>query len=269
MSSLDDNNTNATLVQCNPLTKQLYSLRVKPDTPFSSLVAGQFVSLALPVPNPQCQTETVFVKRSYSIVSSEESKDEIELYVARVDGGVLTPHLCDLSVPYRLWMSPQATGYFVLAEVPTADVLVLVATGTGLAPYLSMLTSLSTQQLLTRGYFKKCMLIHGVRQVCDLGYQPLIKRLTQEMPCVYVPVVSRDEQTAWSGLRGHIQQIFTPHLFESFTGYALSPLHAQVMLCGHPLMIESMQTLLAGYGFKRHRRKNKGHIHFEKYWDKA
>ena len=111
---------------------------------------GQFAVLGLSgtatrheVSNPEEERANPgkLIKRAYSIASSSVANEYVEFYIVMVRSGALTPRLFALSVGDRLWLSPKVSGLFTLADVPPDQQVLLISTGTGLAPYMSMLRS--------------------------------------------------------------------------------------------------------------------------------
>lgn len=265
---------NALVTQRVEVSPGLVILRVVPDGwELPDFTPGQFTVLALPasaprhavsdeeeaLPNPER-----LIKRAYSIASSSVAKEYMEFYLALVPSGALTPRLFALQPGDRVFLSPKATGMFTLADVPEGKNVAFIGTGTGLAPYMSMLRT-----SLTCGGSTHLAVIHGARHSWDLGYRSELTTL--DRMCgnfAYVPGISRpdEEPIAWGGATGRIQELWTSDRLEQAWGFAPDPEHTHVFLCGNPAMIESMLEILEGQGFKEHTKKEAGQIHVEKYW---
>ena len=138
-------------------TEGLFTLHVEVDgvKPFE---AGQFVQLGVH------GTDKELIYRPYSIASPHGRV--LEFYIVRVDGGQLTPLLDRIEIGEPVVVSDRAAGSFTLKKTPAAERLWLLATGTGLAPYVAMLR---TEEPWQR--FKKIVVVHGVRFSPDLSYQ--------------------------------------------------------------------------------------------------
>jgi ferredoxin/flavodoxin---NADP+ reductase len=203
------------------------------------------------------------VRRAYSIASSPNERDFIELLVVRVETGKLTPRLWLMDVGSRVWMDDQISGRFTLESIPPGKDIVMVATGTGVAPFVSMLRT-----HVDEPPWRRVVLVNGVRYVADLGYRAEFEQMARAHANMrYIPLVSREaEGASWTGLRGRVQQVLEPHAFESLTGFSLDPAHCHVMLCGNPDMITSVQADLEHRGFCTHSSTEAGNIHFERYW---
>ena len=127
---------NATIVARRDVHEALCFLHIAPDVaPFPPFQPGQFVSVGC---NTVVDGVPALVKRSYSIGSPATVSDHVELFVVRVDDGEFTSWLFDQREGARVWLSPKASGGFTLEGFPAGKDLVLVATGTGVAPFVSM-----------------------------------------------------------------------------------------------------------------------------------
>lgn len=236
-------------------THSLLSLQVAaPDVKF---VAGQFGRLALPAPPGHNEP---MIGRPYSFVNPPGTQPH-EFYFIVVPGGPLTPRLAQLAVGDPVWLAPRANGFFSIDEVPAADVLWCLSTGTGLGPFLSMLR---TDEPWAR--FQRVVLVHAVRHAEELTYRDEIAGIGQSRPgaFTYVPMVSREVHAG--ALSGRIPAAIDDGRLEAFAGLALSPENSHAMLCGNPAMVEDTQKLLAARGMRRHRRKEPGHVTVETYW---
>ncbi|MBI5362229.1 MAG: ferredoxin--NADP reductase [Planctomycetes bacterium] len=262
---------NAVLVAREDLGPRLAVFRVRPDTgAVADFEPGQFVQIGLPMdastplqgPGAARPGRVRMHKRSYSIASAPVSRAEVELYVARVDSGRFTPILWAMRPGDRLWLDPEPKGFFTLARVPAERDLVLVATGTGLAPYVSMLRHHAGSER-----WRRAVVIHGVRRPDELGYRAeLAARAARDPHFAYVPVVSRPEPAdAWKGLTGRVQVALEPDRLRAL-GVELDPARTHVFLCGNPEMIRDVRALLEPLGYRPDALETPGSLHFEKYW---
>ncbi len=206
------------------------------------------------------------VRRAYSICSPPSEKRWLEFYIVAVDEGALTPRVFDLGVGDRLFMDTKIKGHFTLDGVPPGRDLVTVATGTGIAPFLSMYQEYREQDRWDRFVF-----VHGVRYAKDLGYRDELTAFAAQDPRVtYLPVVSREPKDAWDGLHGRVSGLFRDGVYERLVGVPLDPRRTHVFLCGNPAMIDELEAELtadggAGFVTKTPRQKD-GNLHFERYW---
>ncbi|NLX13805.1 MAG: ferredoxin--NADP reductase [Phycisphaerales bacterium] len=263
---------NATLIARHDLTPDLSVVCIcGDDGVVPDFQPGQFVTLGLPRP-----VETIpalvegrapngrLVRRAYSIASSPKERRYLELYVVLVEDGKLTPRLWNVEQGGRLYMDPRIRGEFTLGDVPSDSHIVLVATGTGVAPFISMVR---TYRDCNR--WRRCTLVHGVREIEQLGYREEMEAIAREdQSFVYIPVVSGKtvaEQT-WTGRRGRVQSLFNEAAFRELTSEPLVPEDTHVFLCGNPAMIVDVQTILESRGFITQTKSQPGNLHFERYW---
>jgi ferredoxin--NADP+ reductase len=215
--------------------------------------AGQFFNLA-------SEADGSLIRRSYSAASAPG--EPLEFFLSRVEGGALTPLLFALKEGDSLLLDPKPLGFFTLAEVPEAKRLWVVATGTGLGPFISMLRS---EGVLAR--FEQVVVVHGVRHKEQLAYRAELSTLSAESDRIrYVPVVSGPGETSTNGeLLGRITSVFADGRLIDEAGSAFDQ-NCHMLMCGNPQMITDMAALLKDAGFEKHRRREPGHFNFEKYW---
>lgn len=265
---------NAFVTQRLDFAPGLMVLRVAPDGwELPAFKPGQYSVLGLAAAAPRCADaepeEPVlppesFIRRAYSIASSSLEREYLEFYIAEVKSGSLTPRLFSLHGGDRLWLSPKATGIFTLDQVSEDQNLVFISTGTGLAPYMSMIHT-----HLDPGHPRKIAIIQGARNSGDLGYRTELFHLQHLAPTfTYIPVLTRPaaELVPWTGPTGRIQTFWAEHPLEKVWGFAPAPSNTHVFLCGNPDMIEAMKPLLAAEGFTLHSKQKPGQLHVEEYW---
>jgi ferredoxin--NADP+ reductase len=225
-----------------------------------SFEPGQFTTLGLGRGDNSAASLT---KRALSIASSPRERGHFEFYVRRVAGGEFTPELFRLRPGAGLWLDPRVHGQFTLEPVPRGSDVLMVATGTGVAPFVSMVRT-----YLGSGRWRRCVLLESAQTVPDLGYRAELERLARESPDFsYHPTLTREPTgSAWRGLRGRVQESLSPDAFQRLTQEPLVPTRWQVMLCGNPEMIGSVTALLSDLGFRRRHRREPGQIHTERYW---
>lgn len=201
-------------------------LRLPPRSPFKFL-AGQYVDVSNPAG----------VKRSYSIASAAASPEKVELQVRRVAGGQLSNYWFEQANVNDLLRFNGPRGTFFMRPVAGLDV-VFLATGTGIAPILSMLHQLDAMPTAERA--RSVTLYWGGRHREDLYLDPVSR-----LPVLrYVPVLSRGD-IDWHGARGHVQDVL---LNEVAHGRAPALAQAVVYACGSEAMIHGARNLLAGAG---------------------
>lgn len=255
---------NAVLQKRIEVTKDLLIIRVRPDGGVPGFLPGQYVALGLPgnaarfagaAPESESHAPDKIIKRAYSIGSAPGEGDYLEFYVAVVPDGSLTSRLAALQPGDRLFVAPKITGTFTLESVKDDENLVLIATGTGLAPYISMIRSESVW-----APDRRITIVHGVRHPEDLAYRNELEVLARDRETFrYIPVVSRSAE--FPGLRGRVPKVFDEGLI------TLAPQKDHVYLCGNPAMVEELEARLGAMGYGVHSRKTpEGKLHVEKYW---
>lgn len=247
---------NATVILRRELSPGLFEIWIRPDEGIPDFLPGQYVALGLPESHEGGEKEKL-VKRAYSIASSPERKDALEFYIAEVTEGQLSPRLARLNEGERIFVQRKYVGTFTLESVPAGSDLVFVATGTGIAPFVSMLRTHGTIEK-----YSSLTLLHGVRYSADLAYRDELLELQSKRgeKFRYYATVSREGPPKWSGEHGYVQKFFTEGKV------SVAPETHHLFLCGNPAMIEEVCQLLEGQGFKEHTKKQPGNIHFEKYW---
>jgi ferredoxin--NADP+ reductase len=266
---------NAVVAQRIEVAPGLVILRVVPEGwELPQFRAGQFAVLGLPPDAPRhpladpnddpAPKPGVLIRRSYSIASSSRDHEYLEFYLNLVRSGSLTPRLCALEVGDRLWLGPRISGLFTFDQLPDGVNIVMVATGTGLAPYMSMLRT-----DLERETGRKLAVLHSARHSWDLGYRAELIMMEQLRPnFTYIATVSRpdEEPVAWGGLVGHVQELWQTRVLENAWGFRPAPANTHVFLSGNPGMIDAMSAILAAEGFREHTPQQPGELHVEKYW---
>jgi len=244
---------NAKLIKRIDWNSHLFSLRFT-CSDFPKFKAGQFVKIGLE------QEDGKILSRPYSLVNSPNT-DYLEILAVPVENGNLSPKLHVLNVGDNIKVMSPATGFLVIDEVPASNHLFMLATGTGVGPFLSILQSEEVWE-----QYKKVVLVYGVRKVEDLAYLEAIKNIEDNYAerFKFVPVISREKYA--DGLFGRIPSLLENELIQQHCGVKLTPEDTQVMICGNPDMIKDSFELLANFGLKKHLRRSPGQISVERYW---
>jgi len=258
---------NATITRIDPVNEYLWVFHVVPDSGrVPDFEPGQFTTLGLidesiePRVGKDGRPRHRMIKRAYSIASGANVKDHMEFLIIRVEEGKLTPRLFRLGPSARLWMSDKVNGEFTLEGVPQGSDVVLVGTGTGIAPYVSMIRTYHGT-----GRWRRCVVINGVRYEKDIAYREELEDLARrDKDFFYIPCVTRDPN--WKGTKGRVPVALEPEFFRNWTGFDLNPESCHVFLCGSPQMIDDVEALLQQRGFKTHKKREPGNIHLERYW---
>ena len=265
---------NAVVTQRIDAASGLMILRVAPaGWQMPEFKAGQYVVLGLPGSAPRTPLSdpedppadpAKLVRRAYSIASSSLTLNELEFYVTLVRSGSLTPRLWALRPGDRVWLSNKPVGPFTLGQIPEDRHVVMIATGTGLAPYMSMLRT----HLANAGERRIAALV-GARHSWDIAYASELTTMQRLSPrFTWLPTVSRpaEEPVPWGGETGHVQDLWRRGRVAERWGFRPTPENTHVLLCGAPAMIDDMTRLLAEEGFQADERGKLGQVHAERYW---
>ena len=237
------------VLQNRQWTGSLFSLRVAaPRLPF---IAGQFVRIALDVEGER-------IARPFSFVNAPDDP-VLEFYGVVVPEGPLSPRLARLKAGDALHVADNPVGWLIVSEVPPAEDLWLVATGTGIAPFLSILR---TEAPWRR--YRRVILVHAARRASELAYGDAIRELQSARERLrYVSFVSREAHP--ESLAGRIPAAIRDGRLEALAG-PISSERSQFMLCGNPQMLRDVAAELAARGLKKHRRRSPGQITVESFW---
>jgi ferredoxin--NADP+ reductase len=235
----------------------LFTITVATDE-VASFEPGQFLQLGVFQDGHDGDPDAL-INRPYSVASPHGT--QLEFFIVTVPEGELTPRLEKLQEGSTLQVSKKAAGSFTLKKAPDAKHLWLVATGTGLAPYIAMLR---TDEPWER--FEKIVVVHGVRHASDFAYTEELKKYEAEKPEQFRAVQTLTREDSDIALRGRIPDLVASGQLEEATGCQLSAEESVVYLCGNPAMLDSMEEVLAERQMKKHRSKSPGHIVLERYW---
>ncbi len=218
--------------------------------------AGQFARIGLMVNGE-------LVVRAYSVVSSPFDEN-LEFFSIVVPDGAFTSNLQHLEIGDELYLDKTAYGYLTLAryQLPLAHDLWLLATGTGLAPFLSML-----QDFETWTKYQHIHLIYSVRSTAELAYVDRIQEIAESFGeghtgFKFVPIITRDPNAT---LHDRLPDLIENGELEKVVGLSLNPATSHVMLCGNPQMVEDTKDALKQRGLTMNRR-GEGNIAVENYW---
>lgn len=218
---------------------------------------GHFTMIGLEVENKP-------LLRAYSIASANY-EEEMEFFSIKVPDGPLTSHLQKLTVGDELLVGTKPVGTLVADHLLPGKNLYLLSTGTGLAPFMSIIKDYEIYQ-----QFDRVILTHGVRYVSELAYQ---QRIEQELPnneyfgesvreqLIYYPTVTREPFRN----QGRLTDLMTSgKLFEDI-GLPKPNLETdRFMLCGSPAMLDDLTRMLDSWGFQESRGGKLGHYVIER-----
>lgn len=240
-----------TVVENIHWTESLFTLKI--DAPISPYTAGQFASLALMIDGER-------VARPYSFLSAPH-ETPLEFYFYTATGGVLSNALFDLKTGDTVLVKDPANGFFTLAEVPKSRDLWMIGTGTGIAPFLSILKTAEPWD-----NYGNIVLVQGVRTAADLQYQDVIAGFGDKYGdrFHFQGFVSREAVDGT--IQGRIPAAIEDGSLEASVDLAIGPEHTQAMLCGNPDMVKDAVDILKARGLKKNLRRKPGHITTENYW---
>jgi ferredoxin--NADP+ reductase len=237
-------------------TDSLFSFRTSRDPSFR-FDNGQFTMLGLEIDGKP-------LLRAYSLASANY-EDELEFFSIKVPDGPLTSKLQHLKQGDIVLVGRKATGTLVHHNLLPGKRLYLLGTGTGLAPFLSVIKDPETYQR-----YEKVILVHGCRQVNELAYGEMI---TKDLPddelvgsfvssqLVYYPTVTREPFIN----RGRITDLISSgRLFDDIKQPALDKDFDRIEICGSPEMVKDLRTYFVGLGFDEGSGSKPGHFVVEK-----
>lgn len=226
------------------------SLRIECNRP--DFIAGQFIRVALDINGER-------VARPYSCVNPPDTP-YMEIFFNLVPQGPLSPLLMQLKVGDAIWVANRCNGFLTLDELPrnTRD-LWMVATGTGIGPFLSIMQTPATWER-----FDHLVLAYGVRQADQLAYASMLAELARaHTQFKIVPCVTRHPPT--DAYPGRVTQALADGQLEARAECQIDPSRSHFMLCGNARMIQDMTDALKQRGLKKHLRREPGQISSEKY----
>lgn len=263
---------NATVTKRVDMHSSLMIIRVVPDDELFPFEDGQYTVLGMHGSAPRSEysdpeemevPEEKMVKRAYSISSSSLQGEYIEFYISLVRSGQLTPRLFQLKEGERVFLGHKATGHFTLDQVIPGNDLLMISTGTGLAPFVAMVkTELRAEDA------RRLIVVHGARHAWDLGYRSEFEMMDRKSDrLIYIPTITRAEKdTTWNGHIGRVNTVIEERLVEKRIGGEIEPAKMSVFLCGNPDMVDQMESAMLEKGFQSHSKKEQGTLHVEKYW---
>jgi ferredoxin--NADP+ reductase len=222
--------------------ENLFSFRTTRDAGLR-FINGQFVMIGM-------EQQGRPLTRAYSIASANHD-EYLEFFSIKVQNGPLTSKLQHLKQGDEIVVSRKPTGTLVLRDLRPGRNLYMLSTGTGLAPFISLIQDPETYER-----FEKIVLVHGVRWISELAYGDFI---TNELPnheyfaalvrdkLIYYPTVTREPFRN----TGRLTTLIENGKLSADIGLpALDPVHDRVMICGSPAMLKDSCALLDERGFE-------------------
>ncbi len=241
---------NGIVVENRRITERLTSLKI--DAPLGPFIPGQFVRIGLDI-------DGQVIARPYSLVNAP-SEFPLEIYFNIVEGGPLSPRLFNLKAGDNVKVANIPAGFLVIDEVPKTNCLWMMATGTAIGPFLSIL---KCEQVWQK--FERVVLCYSVRTTKELAYADLIADLQKRHAgqLVFIPLITREKVPDSLSMR--IPAAIENGQLEQWAGVALAAENSHVMMCGSAAMIRDVISVIELRGMRRHRRRQPGHYTTEKY----
>lgn len=258
MTASAEKYTCQTLLDVQSLTPSLFTLRTTRDAGFR-FTAGQFVRLGV------TKADGSIVWRAYSVVSSPFD-EHLDFFSIVVPDGEFTSELSRLRVGDTLLVERQATGFLTLSRFVDGRDLWLLGTGTGVAPFLSILQDFEAWEK-----FERIILVYSAREAKELAYQSLIKTLGEREylaeyahKLTYIPIVTREQHPGT--LNGRITTLIENGELERAAGVELTAQHSRVLICGNPQMVDDTRQLLKQRDMQLSLSRRPGQVAVENYW---
>lgn len=262
----DEKAITITVTEIKQWADTLFSFKTTRPDGFK-FTAGQFVRLGVNPNNLQqlqsqnLPNENIF--RAYSVASSPYD-EFLEFFSVVIPDGGFTSKLKDLQIGDSLLLNPMPFGYLTLTryQAPLPKDLWLLATGTGVAPFLSILKTLEVWE-----NYQTIVLAYSARTVQELAYVDEINQLKSiygetGARFMFVPIVTREP---FDGLTERLPKLIENGELENFVNVKFDANHSHVMLCGNPDMVDDTKEALKNKGLTMNRR-GEGNIAVENYW---
>ena len=205
-----------------------------------------------------------YVFRAYSVASSPYD-EFIEFFSVVIPEGEFTSKVNHIQVGDSLLLNTTPFGYLTLAryQLPLPNDLWLLATGTGLAPFLSILKTIDVWQ-----QYQRIILVYSARTSQELAYQAEIDAIKSiygdnGAAFVFLPIVTREAD--YAGEKARVPNLILSGKLTELVGQKLDKERSHVMLCGNPQMVEDTKEALKSIGLTMNRR-GEGNIAVENYW---
>jgi len=256
---MSDKYTIEKITDVRPWTDSLFSFRTTRDRGYR-FVPGQFARLGV-----KSRDNGDIVWRAYSIASAAHD-EHLEFFSVVVPDGAFTSRLARLREGDEIFVERKSYGFLTTDRFEAGRDLWMLATGTGLAPFLSILHDFATWE-----HYDNLVLVQSVRTQQELAYEDLIRGFEGSEyygeyahKLRYVRIVTREPVPGT--LRDRVTRLLASGVLEENVGLRLDHDHSRIMLCGNPEMVDDSRKLLIERGFKLSRRGDPGHLAVENYW---
>ncbi|MBL8251514.1 MAG: ferredoxin--NADP reductase, partial [Candidatus Competibacter sp.] len=254
-----DKYTAETITEIRTWAFNLFSFKTTRSQSYR-FIAGQFARLGVEGDDGEP------VWRAYSICSAPYD-EFLEFYSIVVPDGAFTSRLSKLRIGDRVLVEKKNYGYLTTDRFECGKDLWLLSTGTGLAPFLSILQEFDTWE-----QYENIVLVHSVRYRHELAYEEFIRSFQQNELFAsyahklnYVQVVTRDPVER-SLLNDRITDLLNDGRLEEHVGLSIEPERSRIMICGNPDMVQETRQLLVERGLTVSLRGKPGHLAVENYW---
>lgn len=260
---------NATVIGKIMLTPEIMTLRVSMDTPRAEFESGQYTVIGLygregrslnSEDEHKISPPDKLIQRAYSIASHRAASNQMEFYISQVKTGQLTPRLFNLQQGDRIYVGERIVGMFKLSDTPENMDIAMVATGTGIAPYISFLRSHVAEHSNI-----KMAVIHGATHQWDLGYYSELSFLASTFPNFYYFPTLTDPDETWQGRSLWIEEMLEKKVLYDEAKIAIDPNKTHFFLCGNPNMAKGVSAWLDQYEYTKHSSKAPGALHVEEF----
>ena len=250
--------TSETVISVHYWTPTLISFRTTRSRGFR-FTPGQYARLGL------AGADGSDVWRPISLVSA--AKDEaLEFLVVLIPGGAFSEALSQLKTGATIKIEKLSFGFLSVDQLAAGRELWLLASGTGLGPFVSMLRDVDIWR-----DFRHLIVVHSVRHASELAYRDEIcalaancERAEGNALLTYLPVVTREP--GMTPLASRLPLLLSSGRLEAASGITLEVATSRLMICGNPEMARELRQLLSARGFASSRRNAPGQMAFENYW---
>jgi ferredoxin--NADP+ reductase len=254
-----DKATSQTIISMGRLASDLFIFRTTRPQDYH-FTPGQYSRLGLG------DAQGSMVWRPFSVTSAPDD-DFLEYYGVLVPGGLFSGLIGKLEAGATIWIERQLFGFMTADRFDDGEDLWLLATGTGIGPFISILRDTSVWKK-----FRNIVIAHGVKHPGDLSFRHILQemqgnpRIEGAATLKIIEAVTRTEQLALGQLHGRLTALLDNGGLEQAAQQPLTAQNSRVMMCGNPAMIEDMRKLLHVRGLRPCRRALPGQFVTENYW---
>ena len=260
---------NATVIDKIMVTPDIMIFRINTDEARKEFDAGQNILLGLygyekrssnSEPESMPAPPDKLIQRPYLIASARTETRQLEFYISQVKSGQLTSRLFNLNVGDRVYVGTKISGIFRLDDAPDGSDIVMVATGTGISPYISFLRSHIAERPES-----KMVVIQGATHRWDLGYYSELTFLEKTYAnFFYVPTLT-DADEHWDGYRLCVEDLLRNEVLQNEFNVTPDPERTHFFVSGKPEMVSHVSAWLGDFGYTRHHPDEPGELYIEEF----